>query len=160
MKSEVKEISPTRREIHIEIDPAALKDTYGRVSQKYAKGANVPGFRKGLAPLDVIRLRYKEEIKSEVLQQVVPSQVSEAIQEHIGMKCFLGELAAVSSDASKFEPLLTKLIEDVRHHVKEEEGTMFPAVQKRLSTDTLDVLGAQMEAEKKRFQSSAETIYG
>ena len=76
------------------------------------------------------------------------------------MKCFLGELAAVSSDASKFEPLLTKLIEDVRHHVKEEEGTMFPAVQKRLSTDTLDVLGAQMEAEKKRFQSSFETIYG
>ena len=82
MKSEVKEISPTRREIHIEIDPAALKDTYGRVSQKYAKGANVPGFRKGLAPLDVIRLRYKEEIKSEVLQQVVPSKVTEAIQEH------------------------------------------------------------------------------
>jgi len=82
MKSEVKEISPTRREIHIEIDPATLKDTYGRVSQKYAKGANVPGFRKGLAPLDVIRLRYKEEIKSEVLQQVVPSKVTEAIQEH------------------------------------------------------------------------------
>jgi len=71
---------------------------------------------------------------------------SEAIKEHIGMKCF--------------EPLLTKLIEDVRHHVKEEEGTMFPAVQKRLSADALDVLGAQMEAEKKRFQSSAETIYG
>jgi trigger factor len=81
MKSEVKEISPTRRD-HIEIDPASLKDTYGRVSQKYAKGANVPGFRKGLAPLDVIRLRYKEEIKSEVLQQVVPTKVTEAIQEH------------------------------------------------------------------------------
>ena len=85
---------------------------------------------------------------------------SEAIQEHIGMKCFLGELAAVSSDASKFEPLLTKLIDDVRHHVKEEEGEMFPAVQKRISKDALDVLGAQMEAEKKRFQTSAETIYG
>src|SRR5262245_41638493 len=82
MKSEVKEISPTRREIHIEIDPASLKDAYGRVSQKYAKAATVPGFRKGLAPLDVIRLRYKEEIKSEVLQQIVPPQVTEAIQEH------------------------------------------------------------------------------
>jgi len=82
MKSEVKEISPTRREIHIEIDPASLKDAYGRVSQKYARAATVPGFRKGLAPLDVIRLRYKEEIKSEVLQQIVPPQVTEAIQEH------------------------------------------------------------------------------
>jgi trigger factor len=82
MKSEVKEISATQREIHIEIDPESLKTAYGLVSQKYAKKVNVPGFRKGLAPLDVVRLRYKEEIKSEVLQQVVPLKVSEAIQEH------------------------------------------------------------------------------
>lgn len=85
---------------------------------------------------------------------------SEAIQEHIGMKCFLGELAAVSADATKFEPLLTKLIEDVRHHVREEEGEMFPAVQKRFSTDSLDELGEQMQAEKERYKLSAETIYG
>src|SRR5574339_422691 len=82
MKSEVREISPTQREIHIEIDVESLKTAYGLVSQKYAKKANIPGFRKGYAPLDVVRLRYKEEIKSEVLQQVVPLKVSEAIQEH------------------------------------------------------------------------------
>src|SRR5215208_3637596 len=82
MKTELKEISPTQKEIHIEIDAAALKDAYGKVSQKYARGASVPGFRKGYAPLDVVRLRYKEEIKSEVLQQVVPVKVSAAIEEH------------------------------------------------------------------------------
>jgi len=85
---------------------------------------------------------------------------AEAIQEHIGMKCFLGELSAVSTDASKFDPLLTKLIEDVRHHVKEEEGEMFPAVKKRFAKDALDLLGAQMKSEKQRFQLSTETIYG
>ena len=82
MKSEVREISPTQREIHIEIDAESLKTAYGLVSQRYAKKASIPGFRKGFAPLDVVRLRYKEEIKSEVLQQVVPLKVSEAIQEH------------------------------------------------------------------------------
>jgi trigger factor len=82
MKSELKEISPTQREIHIEIDAPSLKDAYGKVSQKYARAASVPGFRKGYAPLDVVRLRYKEEIKNEVLQQVVPSKVSDAIREH------------------------------------------------------------------------------
>ncbi len=82
MKTEIKEISPTQREIHIEIDAASLKDAYGKVSQKYARAASVPGFRKGYAPLDVVRLRFKDEIKSEVLQQVVPSMVSEAIEEH------------------------------------------------------------------------------
>jgi trigger factor len=82
MKSELKEISPTQREIHVQIDADTLKDAYGKVSQKYARGASVPGFRKGYAPLDVVRLRYKDEIRSEVLQQVLPSAVSEAIQEH------------------------------------------------------------------------------
>lgn len=82
MKTELKEISPTQREIHIEIGAEALKDAYGKVSQKYARGASVPGFRKGYAPLDIVRLRYKDEIKSEVLQQVVPEQVAQAIEEH------------------------------------------------------------------------------
>lgn len=82
MKSELKEISPTQKELHIEIDAASLKDAYGKVSQKYARAASVPGFRKGYAPLDVVRLRFKEEIKSEVLQEIVPTKVSEAILEH------------------------------------------------------------------------------
>ena len=82
MKSELKEISPTQREIHLEIDAELLKAAYGKVSQKYVKRANVPGFRKGFAPLDVVRLRFSEEIKSEVLQEVIPGQVTAAIQEH------------------------------------------------------------------------------
>ena len=85
---------------------------------------------------------------------------SEAIKEHMDMKCILGELSVLPTSSSTFDPLLAKLIEAVRHHVKEEEGEMFRAVQKALSSDSLDVLGAAMEAEKKRFQSSAETIYG
>ena len=57
MKSELTEVSPTQKEIKIEIDPALLKESYGKVSQKYAKRASVPGFRRGYAPLDVVRLR-------------------------------------------------------------------------------------------------------
>ena len=82
MKSELIEVSPTQKEIKIQVEPEALKEVYHSVSQKYAKGASVPGFRKGYAPLDVIRMRYKEEIKNEVLQQLLPSQVAEAIQFH------------------------------------------------------------------------------
>ena len=84
---------------------------------------------------------------------------SDAIKEHMDMKCFLGELTAVMSNANRFEPLLTKLIEDVGHHVKEEEGIMFPKVAKLLGPDDLEVLGEHMESEKLRFQSSPETIY-
>jgi len=82
MKTELKEVSPTQREIHIKVTPEVLKEAYGTVSQKYARAASVPGFRKGYAPLDVVRLRFKDEIKNEVLQTLLPSVVTEAIQEH------------------------------------------------------------------------------
>ncbi|MFN0279817.1 MAG: trigger factor [Pyrinomonadaceae bacterium] len=82
MKSELKEISPTEKEIILEINADTVKESYGKVSKKYASKASVPGFRRGYAPLDVVRLRFKEEIKSEVLQDVVPSAVTAAIQEH------------------------------------------------------------------------------
>src|SRR3954454_9051983 len=82
MTSEIKEGSPTQKALTEQIDPAVLKAAYGKVSQKYANKAVVPGFRKGYAPLDVVRMRFKDEIRSEVLQEVVPNVVTEAIQEH------------------------------------------------------------------------------
>ncbi|MFN0139953.1 MAG: trigger factor [Pyrinomonadaceae bacterium] len=82
MKSELKEVSPTQREIHLQIDADSLRESYGKVSKKYASRANVPGFRKGYAPLDVVRLRFKEEIKGDVLQDVIPGKVADAIREH------------------------------------------------------------------------------
>lgn len=82
MNTELIEVSPTQREIKIEIAPEAVREVYNKVSNKYAKQANVPGFRKGFAPLDVVRLRYKDEITNETLQQLLPTKITEAIQEN------------------------------------------------------------------------------
>lgn len=82
MNSELKEVSPTQREIHLTIDADAVKAAYAKASQKYARNANIPGFRKGFAPVDVVRMRFREEIKSETLQTVVPQQVAAAIEHH------------------------------------------------------------------------------
>jgi len=71
------------------------------------------------------------------------------------MKMFVKELAALTKDAEKFEAKLKVLMEDTRHHVKEEEGEMFPRVRKQFSSDVLDELGAEMEAEKRAFQKSS-----
>jgi len=82
MKTELVDISPTRKEIKIEIEPAIVSAAYDRVSDRYAKLANVPGFRKGHTPRSVIRSRYKSEIRGEVLQELVPEAISEAVSEH------------------------------------------------------------------------------
>ena len=80
--------------------------------------------------------------------------VEEGIEEHRQMKMFLKEIASLTKDADKFEAKLKVLMEDTRHHVKEEEGEMFPMVEKQFSSEVLDELGAAMEAEETKFKKA------
>ena len=82
MKTELVDVSPTRKEIKIEIEPAQVRTAYDRISERYAKGATVPGFRRGHAPRSVVRTRFKSEIRSEVLRELLPDAVNNAIGEH------------------------------------------------------------------------------
>lgn len=79
MKTEVVDVSPTRKEIKIEIAPEEVRAEYDRVSQRYAQMARVPGFRPGKAPVSVVRQRFKNEIRGEVLQAIVPQALTDAI---------------------------------------------------------------------------------
>jgi trigger factor len=82
MKSELIDVSPTRKEIKIEIEPAQIRSAYDRISQRYSKAAKVPGFRPGHAPQSVVRTRFKSEIRSDVLRELLPEAVNHAIGEH------------------------------------------------------------------------------
>ena len=82
MKTELIDVSPTRKEIRIQIEPAEIRSAYDRISQEYSKAAKVPGFRPGHAPTSVVRTRYKSEIRSEVLRELLPDAVNNAITEH------------------------------------------------------------------------------
>ena len=82
MKTELTDVSPTRKEIRIEIEPSVIRSTYDRISDEYTKAAKVPGFRPGHAPRSVIRTRYKNEIRTEVLRELLPEAVNNAIGEH------------------------------------------------------------------------------
>jgi trigger factor len=82
MKTELTDVSPTRKEIRIEIEPALIRSTYDRISDEYSKAAKVPGFRPGHAPRSVVRTRYKNEIRTEVLRELLPEAVNSAIGEH------------------------------------------------------------------------------
>ena len=82
MKTELVDLSPTRKEIKIEIEPAQIRTAYDRISDRYLKGASVPGFRRGHAPKSVVRTRFKSEIRSEVLRELLPEAVHSAIHEH------------------------------------------------------------------------------
>ena len=78
----------------------------------------------------------------------------EGIEEHHQAKMFLRELSSLAEDSQKFEPKLKVLMEDVKHHVQEEEGQMFPMIEKQFDAAVLEELGAQLEAEKSKFKRS------
>src|SRR6266704_4103610 len=82
MKTELKELSATRKQIDIQIDAAAVRAAYDQISDRYAKAANVPGFRPGHAPRAVVRTRFKDQIRTEVLRELLPDAVQKAVEEH------------------------------------------------------------------------------
>ena len=82
MKTELKEISSTQKQIDIEIEADAVRAVYDRITDRYAKGANVPGFRPGHAPRGVVRTRFKDQIRTEVLRELLPDAVQQAVSEY------------------------------------------------------------------------------
>lgn len=81
MKTEVVDASETRKEIKIEIEAEEVRAEFERVTQEYARAVTVPGFRKGNAPVSVVRTRYKKDIQGDVLKRLVPEAVEQAITE-------------------------------------------------------------------------------
>lgn len=81
MKVELEEKSATRRELKIEIPAQTVKEAFGRIAAKYRSSVTIPGFRKGNAPIEQVKVRYKEEIGNEVVREVVGGSVQQAISE-------------------------------------------------------------------------------
>jgi hemerythrin superfamily protein len=74
--------------------------------------------------------------------------VLESIEEHHIVKWVLSELEGMDPRAEAFNAKVTVLIENVRHHVKEEESDYFPKVRRSLSRKELGELGEAMAALK------------
>jgi trigger factor len=64
--------STTKREIEVEIPAADVARETETLIQKYQKLARIPGFRTGHAPASIIKQRYAEGIKSDVVEALVP----------------------------------------------------------------------------------------
>lgn len=62
----------TKREIQVEIPAEEVTRETDTLIQKYQKLARLPGFRRGKVPASVIRQRFSEDIKSEIVDALVP----------------------------------------------------------------------------------------
>jgi hemerythrin superfamily protein len=77
--------------------------------------------------------------------------VREAVEEHHLMKVTIGELKGMKPSDPQFDAKVTVLIENVRHHVEEEEQELLPEAEKRLGEERLTKLGEQLVRRKQQL---------
>jgi hemerythrin-like domain-containing protein len=103
-------------------------------------------------------LKIHAEIEEEIFYPAVRKQIDdsdlmdEALVEHTGAKDLIAQLETMDPAEDLYDAKVTVLGEQIDHHVKEEEGEMFPRA-KKAKVDTAR-LGAQME--KRRAELKAE----
>jgi hypothetical protein len=97
-----------------------------------------------------IHARIEEEIFYPAVRQALKDRemVDEALHEHNEVREAVDELAAMDQDDEDYAAKLDDLKGKVQHHVKEEEGEMFPQAREVLTQEQLTQLGTQMRSRK------------
>jgi trigger factor len=71
-KESANQESATKREIQVEIPVEDVNRQTESLIQKYQKVAHIPGFRRGHVPASIIRQRFSEEIKTDMVEALIP----------------------------------------------------------------------------------------
>jgi hemerythrin superfamily protein len=139
-------------------DHAEVKELFDRFEklgedgQREAKGDIA---REACAKLTV-HSTVEEEIFYPAAREVPDADalLNEAEVEHGTAKELIAKIDAMDADDEMFDANFTVLSEYIKHHVKEEEGELFPKIQK--SDLDLDALGEQMVERKDALMAELE----
>ncbi len=101
----------------------------------------------------VEKLSIHEAIEEQVLYPVTSAispeaeaQSLESLEEHHLMSVALAELSSLDPTDERFHPKMVVLMENVRHHVSEEEEDLFPMLRKSMDRDELVEMADALEA--------------
>ena len=83
----------------------------------------------------------------------VKDEVREGYEEHKQIKHLLAEISSITPADETYDMKIKVLKEDVEHHVKDEEGEMFPDAKRFLGESRLVELGARLEARKHQLEN-------
>ena len=86
------------------------------------------------------------------MRELVPEledDVLESYEEHHVADVLVMELSAMAPEDERFTAKTTVLIENVRHHIAEEEDEWFPKVREALGRTVLSEIGEAMQESRK-----------
>jgi hemerythrin superfamily protein len=141
---------------------ALIKADHSTVNQLFRRydglGPRAVKSKRQLAERVIKELSIHAAVEEQVLypnaRAAIPNGeklVDEAISEHQSLKESLMSLEKCRPDSNKFDPLMTAIRDDVRHHVKEEENPngILSQLRKHTSRDELVKLAKLTRAAKK-----------
>jgi hemerythrin-like domain-containing protein len=143
---------------------ALLREDHRAVKKLFteftATGDRAHAARRRLADKIITELSIHAGIEESVLypraRAAVPkveSDVLEALEEHHIVKTTCAELEKLQPSDERFAAKMQVLIENVKHHIGEEESELFPKLRKAFSRDELIVMGEDMRAAKRAVPS-------
>ena len=130
-------------------DHQAVKDLFGQLDDTEDTKQRKRLFDQIDTQLN-IHAHIEETVFYPEMQKIdeLKDMVEEALEEHQEVKTLLEEIEGLDPEAEQFSASLEELMENVEHHVAEEEDEMFPKVRERCDQATLDRLGDQLELAK------------
>ena len=81
LKTQLEELSGVRRRLSVEVPAEITQEEYAVVSSGFLRQAKLPGFRKGKAPIHLVKRYYSEDIRKEILNRLVPKSFQHALKE-------------------------------------------------------------------------------
>ena len=80
MKVTVKDTAKCQKTLHIEVSPQAISEEFERVYKEIQKNAQVPGFRKGKAPRNILEQQFAAKAEENVMSNLVGESYYKAIE--------------------------------------------------------------------------------
>jgi trigger factor len=77
----VEDITSTKKRLKIEIPADTIEKEYSESLDKMRQRARIPGFRPGKAPLNLIEKRFGDDIKTDIIDRLVPQFYSKTLKE-------------------------------------------------------------------------------
>ena len=137
-------------------DVKALFKRYEKLTKAEADGSERQELAEQICQMLTVHATIEEEIFYPAVREAEVDEdlLDEAEVEHASAKDLIGQIQSMSPDDDLYDAKVTVLGEYVAHHVKEEEGEIFPKASKA-ELDLVE-LGERLKARKEELVAATE----
>ncbi len=82
MSVTVNEINSVKKELLVNLEAEQIEKSLNKAFKRAQKKAKIKGFRPGKAPMNVVKRLYREQVRMDVMEELVQQGYSEALQEN------------------------------------------------------------------------------